>query len=104
MHKRTLLNRISSTASRRNTNKLNTKKKKSSKSASQIKDKQGQPIEEGDKVWTKARGGRHEGQVEQVVRSAGEAEEAGVENPPKVLFQDQHGHGAAHNPGMLEHK
>ncbi|KAI8959530.1 hypothetical protein F5Y11DRAFT_301682 [Daldinia sp. FL1419] len=72
--------------------------------SSQIKDKQGQPIQEGDTVWTKARGGRHEGEVDRIVESNAEAKEAGVKNPPKVLFKDQHGHGVAHNPGTLEHK
>ncbi|KAI1758801.1 hypothetical protein GGR53DRAFT_471978 [Hypoxylon sp. FL1150] len=72
--------------------------------SSQVKDKQGQTIHEGDAVWTKARGGRHEGDVHRVVESANEAREAGVKNPPKVLFTDQHGHDVAHNPGTLEHK
>ncbi|KAI1483748.1 hypothetical protein K445DRAFT_63903 [Daldinia sp. EC12] len=71
---------------------------------SEVKDKQGQPIQEGDTVWTKARGGRHEGEVDRVVESSAEAREAGVKNPPKVLFKDQHGHNVAHNPGTLEHK
>ncbi|KAI0836833.1 hypothetical protein F5Y06DRAFT_304945 [Hypoxylon sp. FL0890] len=73
-------------------------------SSSQPKDKQGEPIQEGDTVWTKARGGKREGEVDKVVNTAEEAKEAGVKNPPKVLFKDQHGHGVAHNPGTLEHK
>ena len=52
--------------------------------ASEIKDKQGEPISEGDHVWTKIRGGRHEGDVDQIVETADEAKEAGVKNPPKV--------------------
>lgn len=28
-----------------------------------IQDKQGNPIQEGDHVWTRARGGKHEGNV-----------------------------------------
>ncbi|KAI4189953.1 MAG: hypothetical protein LQ346_005013 [Caloplaca aetnensis] len=83
--------------------------------AQQVEDKAGEPIKEGDQVWTKMRGGKHEGevrhdqdrykgtQVEAVVTSQEEAEEKGVKNPPKVLFTDQHGHDVAHNPGTLEH-
>ncbi|KAI2777846.1 hypothetical protein F4815DRAFT_274097 [Daldinia loculata] len=73
-------------------------------SPAQVKDKQGQPIREGDTVWTKARGGRREGKVYRVVESEAEARDVGVKNPPKVLFKDQHGHHVAHNPGTLEHK
>jgi hypothetical protein len=47
-------------------------------------DKHGEEIKEGDHVYTKFRGGRHEGDVEQVVETKEEAEEAGVKNPPKV--------------------
>ncbi|KAI0165091.1 hypothetical protein GGR52DRAFT_575183 [Hypoxylon sp. FL1284] len=72
--------------------------------SSQVQDKKGELIREGDAVWTKARGGRHEGEVDRVVESAAEAKEAVVKNPPKVLFKDQHGHDVAHNPGTLEHK
>lgn len=84
-----------------------------------VKDKQGQPIQEGDNVWTRARGGKREGTVEKVVTSKSEADEEGVKNPPKVrfphlfgstkmltkqvLFTDQHGHHVAHNPGTLKH-
>lgn len=53
----------------------------------QIKDKQGQPIEEGTHVYTKFRGGRHEGDVEAIATSKEEAEELGVKNPPKVRFR-----------------
>ncbi|KAI6082770.1 hypothetical protein F4821DRAFT_263549 [Hypoxylon rubiginosum] len=70
--------------------------------SSQVKDKQGETICEGDVVWTKARGGRREGDVHRVVESTDRV--AGVRNPPKVLFKDQHGHNVAHNPGTLEHK
>ncbi|KAI1469412.1 uncharacterized protein F4812DRAFT_457952 [Daldinia caldariorum] len=72
--------------------------------SSQVDDKQGQPIQEGDVVWTRIRGGRREGRVDRVVESGAEAREARVKNPPKVLFKDQHGHDVAHNPGTLEHK
>ncbi|KAF8209962.1 hypothetical protein K438DRAFT_1571376 [Mycena galopus ATCC 62051] len=70
----------------------------------QIRDKNNQPIKEGDEVWTKMRGGKREGTVDKIVRTESEAEEAGVKNPPKVLFTDQHGHDVAHNPGTLQHK
>ncbi|KAK7732922.1 hypothetical protein SLS57_000865 [Botryosphaeria dothidea] len=66
-----------------------------------VTSKEGQPIEEGDHVSTKIRGGRHEGDVEQVVITQDEAEKAGVQNPPKVLFTDQRGKPVAHNPGTL---
>ncbi|KAI1399754.1 hypothetical protein F4819DRAFT_488297 [Hypoxylon fuscum] len=50
------------------------------------------------------RGGRHKGDVDQIVETEKEAKDVGVKNPPKVLFKDQHGHDVAHNPGTLEHK
>ncbi|KAL8786572.1 MAG: hypothetical protein Q9213_002709 [Squamulea squamosa] len=69
-----------------------------------IEDKTGEPIKEGDEVWTRIRGGKHEGkQVDEIVTSEEVAEEKGVKNPPKVLYTDQHGHNVAHNPGTLEH-
>ncbi|KAM0482349.1 hypothetical protein ACHAPX_002866 [Trichoderma viride] len=71
--------------------------------ASKIQDKDGKPIEEGDSVWTPIRGGKHEGEVEQVVTTEAEAKEANVKHPPKVVFTDQHGHGVAHNPEALKH-
>ncbi|KAH7207882.1 uncharacterized protein BKA55DRAFT_529980 [Fusarium redolens] len=72
--------------------------------ASDIKDKQGEPTNEGDHVWTRFRGGRREGDVQKIVTTEKEGEKAGVKNPPKVLFKDQHGHEVSHNPGTLEHK
>jgi len=71
---------------------------------SEIKDKNSQPIKKGDHVWTAFRGGHREGDVEKIVKTGKEAEEAGVKNPPKVLFSDQHGHSVAHNPETLRHK
>ncbi|KAF2461520.1 hypothetical protein BDY21DRAFT_368717 [Lineolata rhizophorae] len=64
--------------------------------------KQGEPIEEGDHVYTRIRGGRHEGDVERIVTTQDEAEEEGVKNPPKVIFTDQKGKRVAHNPGTLD--
>ncbi|KAL1635460.1 hypothetical protein SLS58_010217 [Diplodia intermedia] len=66
-----------------------------------VKSKEGQPIDEGDHVYTRIRGGRHEGDVEAVVTTQKEAEDADVKNPPKVLFTDQKGKPVAHNPGTL---
>ncbi|KDR74625.1 hypothetical protein GALMADRAFT_70604 [Galerina marginata CBS 339.88] len=66
------------------------------------KDKLGHEISVGDHVYTKFRGGKREGEVEEIVKTAEEAEKAGVKNPPKILFKDQHGHQVAHNPGTLE--
>jgi hypothetical protein len=51
---------------------------------SSVKDKDGKPIEQGDSVWTRIRGGRHEGEVEQVATTEQEAKDANVKNPPKV--------------------
>jgi len=68
----------------------------------QVESKQGEPIGEGDHVYTKIRGGRHEGNVDQIVTTEQEAEREGVKNPPKVLFTDQKGKYVAHNPGTLD--
>ncbi|KAA8619578.1 hypothetical protein PtrSN002B_002233 [Pyrenophora tritici-repentis] len=46
-----------------------------------IMSKNGETIQEGDHVYTKIRGGRHEGDV---------------------LFTDQKGKDVAHNPGTLD--
>ncbi|KAK4184297.1 hypothetical protein QBC35DRAFT_417286 [Podospora australis] len=67
--------------------------------SNELKDKNGEPIHEGDHVFARSRGGRHEGEVEKVVT----AEEEGVKHPPKVLFTDQHGHHVQHNPEALQH-
>lgn len=50
---------------------------------------------------TAFRGGKREGEVENIVTTSEEAEKEGVKNPPKVLYTDQHGHRVAHNPGTL---
>ena len=50
----------------------------------QVTDKNSEPIREGDHVYTRVRGGRHEGNVDQIVITEEEAQEAGVKNPPKV--------------------
>ncbi|KAK4148661.1 hypothetical protein C8A00DRAFT_19547 [Chaetomidium leptoderma] len=70
---------------------------------SELKDKNEEPIKEGDHVFALARGGRHEGNVEKIVTSKEQAREEGVKHPPKILFTDQHGHHVQHNPGALQH-
>ncbi|KAE8361986.1 hypothetical protein BDV27DRAFT_160211 [Aspergillus caelatus] len=67
-----------------------------------VKDKHGDIIHEGDYVFTRIRGGSHQGEVERIVMDEQEAEEEGVKNPPKVVFHDQRGKKVAHNPGTLE--
>ncbi|OCK73110.1 hypothetical protein K432DRAFT_410983 [Lepidopterella palustris CBS 459.81] len=72
----------------------------------QIKSKEGESIHEGDHVVTKIRGGKHEGKVDQIVTTKEEADNAGVKNPPKVLFTSYNaslpdGKDVAHNPGTL---
>jgi hypothetical protein len=52
--------------------------------SSDVKDKDGQPIHEGENVWTPIRGGEREGKVEKSVRTEAEAKEEGVKHPPKV--------------------
>ena len=51
---------------------------------SEIKDKNEEPIKEGDHVFARSRGGRHEGEVEKIVTTKEEAEQEGVKHPPKV--------------------
>jgi hypothetical protein len=50
----------------------------------EVHDKHGQIISPGDHVFTKIRGGRHEGEVEKIIRTEEEAEQEGVKRPPKV--------------------
>ncbi|MCJ1378794.1 hypothetical protein MMC17_001893 [Xylographa soralifera] len=73
-------------------------------SSSEVTDKNDQPIHEGDGVWTKIRGGKREGAAEKIIMTEEEAQKENVKNPPKVLFEDQHGHHVAHNPETLQHK
>ncbi|KAK8854493.1 hypothetical protein IAR55_003231 [Kwoniella newhampshirensis] len=68
---------------------------------SEIKDKQGKLINVGDTVYTPFRGGKHEGEVSDIVTTKEEAEEKGVKNPPKVLFTDQNDKDVSHNPSTL---
>jgi hypothetical protein len=52
--------------------------------APEVKDKNSQPINEGDIVWTRIRGGKREGKVENIATTQEEAEREGAKNPPKV--------------------
>ncbi|KAH1294923.1 hypothetical protein KXX11_008610 [Aspergillus fumigatus] len=53
-------------------------------SAERVKDKKGEIINEGDHVYTRYRGGSHEGDVGRIVMDQAEADEENVANPPKV--------------------
>lgn len=55
---------------------------------SELKDKAGEVISEGDHVFARSRGGRHEGDVEKIVTSQEEAGKEGVKHPPKVRVLD----------------
>ncbi|KAM3087071.1 hypothetical protein ACMFMF_001003 [Clarireedia jacksonii] len=71
--------------------------------SARVEDKHGNAIDEGDRVFTKIRGGKREGEVENIVTTKEEAAEEDVKNPPKGLDpRDQHGHKVAHNPETLE--
>ncbi|PVH91388.1 hypothetical protein DM02DRAFT_545899 [Periconia macrospinosa] len=89
------------------------------KNEDQVVSKQGLPIEEGDHVYTKIRGGRHEGDVEKIITSEQEAKKENLKNPPKVwvmewrrfrpvtdrfrcFSQIRRGKSVAHNPGTLD--
>lgn len=60
-------------------------------SSKEIVDKEGEPLEIGDEVSTKIRGGKRTGVVSDIVTTQEEADKKAVKNPPKVLFEDQHG-------------
>ncbi|KAL1977623.1 hypothetical protein VTN31DRAFT_482 [Thermomyces dupontii] len=70
-------------------------------SVERVLDKQGEPINEGDFVHTRYRGGERKGEVDRIVMDEKGAREEGVANPPKVIYHDQHGHRVAHNPSTL---
>ncbi|KAJ8058053.1 hypothetical protein OCU04_012913 [Sclerotinia nivalis] len=56
----------------------------------QVQDKKGNPINEGDTVYTKARGGKREGEVEEIIMTQEEARvssKENVKNPPKGLVK-----------------
>lgn len=50
----------------------------------QVQDKHGVDIEVGDQVYTRVRGGRHEGEVQKIAATAEEAKKEDAKNPPKV--------------------
>ncbi|KAL1994583.1 hypothetical protein VTN49DRAFT_2053 [Thermomyces lanuginosus] len=54
-------------------------------SVERVLDKQGEPINEGDFVRTRYRGGEHKGEVDRIVMDEKGAQEEGVANPPKVF-------------------
>lgn len=56
--------------------------------SSQVQDKNAKPVKKGDEVWTPIRGGKHQGNVDSIIQSDEEANEAGVKNPPKVRRMD----------------
>lgn len=63
---------------------IHTKEEDQAANMSNVQDKEGKPIEQGDDVWTPIRGGKREGEVEKVVYTEEEAKEANVKHPPKV--------------------
>ncbi|PCH42664.1 hypothetical protein WOLCODRAFT_72867, partial [Wolfiporia cocos MD-104 SS10] len=71
----------------------------------EVQSKEGKPIEVGDIVSTRFRGGKREGEVNIIPRDIQNVDDVGVtvKNPPKVVFTDQHGHRVVHNPETLSH-
>jgi len=66
-----------------------------------VKSKGGATIEKGDTVNTPYRGGKHEGQVEQIITDEQEARELdakGARHAPAVVFHDQNNKKVAHKP------
>ena len=62
--------------------------------ASQVRDKNNEPIHVGDLVSARARGGKHTGEVREIIMTKEQADEVkdiDVKHPPKVIFEDQHG-------------
>ncbi|KAJ5370063.1 uncharacterized protein N7496_006155 [Penicillium cataractarum] len=57
--------------------------------AAQIVDKHGNAIHEGDYVFTRIRGGSHEGKVQEIVTDEQRAEETEVKHPPKVSKENR---------------
>ncbi|KAI4666055.1 uncharacterized protein J4E78_003520 [Alternaria triticimaculans] len=61
---------------------------KSQDADTDVTSKNGEQIKEGDHVYTRIRGGRHEGdKVDKVVANQEEADAEGVKHPPKVHLQ-----------------
>ncbi|KAJ5799994.1 uncharacterized protein N7518_002062 [Penicillium psychrosexuale] len=56
-------------------------------SVEEIQDKNGNDITEGDFVYTKYRGGSHEGKVEMIVKDQASAQQEGVASYPKASPQ-----------------
>ncbi|KAI4629279.1 uncharacterized protein J4E87_003543 [Alternaria ethzedia] len=58
---------------------------KSQDADTDVTSKNGEQIKEGDHVYTRIRGGRHEGdKVDKMVANQEEADAEGVKHPPKV--------------------
>ncbi|KZV74122.1 hypothetical protein PENSPDRAFT_236748 [Peniophora sp. CONT] len=79
-------------------------------SSNTVNDKTGKPINIGDTVSTRIRGGKRTGEVEDVLLDQADADLYNnegnlikIQNPPKVVFEDQHGHTVSHNPETLTH-
>ncbi|KIW19906.1 hypothetical protein PV08_00481 [Exophiala spinifera] len=71
---------------------------------SEVKSKGGATIDKGDTVSTPYRGGKHEGQVEQIITDDHEAHNTGAKgtnHAPAVVFTDQNNKKVAHKPGTL---
>ncbi|KAL2429960.1 hypothetical protein ABEF95_013528 [Exophiala dermatitidis] len=66
-----------------------------------VKSKGGVTIEKGDTVRAPYRGGKHEGQVEQIVtdeKQARNLDAKGASHAPAVVFHDQNNKKVAHKP------
>ncbi|KAI4932717.1 hypothetical protein J4E85_003115 [Alternaria conjuncta] len=62
---------------------------KSQDADSDVTSKNGEQIKEGDHVYTRIRGGRHEGdKVDKILANQEEADAEGVKHPPKVRLQN----------------
>lgn len=72
---------------------------------SDLKSKGGASIKEGDTVSTPYRGGKHEGEVEQIITDESQAKQLedvkGAGHAPAVVFTDQNNKKVAHKPNTL---
>ncbi|ETI27533.1 hypothetical protein G647_09724 [Cladophialophora carrionii CBS 160.54] len=72
---------------------------------SELKSKGGATIEKGDTVSTPYRGGKHEGEVEQIITSEKQAKQLenakGAGHAPAVVFTDQNNKKVAHKPNTV---
>ncbi|KAJ5195413.1 uncharacterized protein N7498_008851 [Penicillium cinerascens] len=56
----------------------------------EVLDKNGNVIHEGDYVFTRMRGGTHEGKVDEIITDEQRAQEKDVKHPPKVSKRNDH--------------